>query len=257
MDLGLDGRRAIVTGGSRGIGRAIAEALAAEGVDVATCARGEDDLQRAVKELEERGVRARGWPVDVSDVAAYTEWLEEAVDWLGGLDVFVGNAANMKPPETYADTWHHEYQTNLMHCVHGVENLAPHLSASPAGAVVLVSSAGALVYWEPPVPNIEGYAALKAALIQYAAQKAHQLGPQGVRVNTVAPGTTYFPGGVWHMMEQQAPEVFEAACRRPALGRMARPEEVGRTVAFLASDAASYITGSNVRVDGGWEHIDF
>lgn len=257
MQLGLEGRRAIVTGGSRGIGLAINEALAGEGANVATCARGEEDLQRAVKELEQKGVRARGWSVDVAHAESYTVWLEEAVGWLGGVDIFVGNAGAMRPPKTYADTWHWEFQTNLMHCVHGVETLQTHLSASPGGAAVLISSAGALVYWDPPVPNIEGYAALKAALIHYAAQKAHQLGPKGVRVNTVAPGVTYFPGGVWSQVEQQAPEVFESAEQKPALGRMGQPEEVARTVAFLVSDAASYITGSNVRVDGGWDHIDF
>lgn len=257
MKLELEGRRAIITGGSRGIGRAIAETLADEGVDIATCARGEDDLQAAVKECLQRGVRAQGWCVDVTDKEAYTAWLEEAVAWLGGLDVFVGNASTMRPPETYEDGWQLVYESNVMSCVHGLETAAAPLAASPGGAAVLISSAAAVAYWEPPIAHLEGYGALKAALVNYAAQKAYQLAPQGVRVNSVTPGTIYFPGGVWHMMEQQVPEVYAAACQRPALQRMGTPEEVANTVTFLVSEAASYITGANIRVDGGWGAIGY
>lgn len=257
MELGLDGRRAIVTGASRGIGRAIAGALAAEGVDVAVCARGEADLQQAVKELEAREVRARGWPIDVGQRDAYLEWLDEAVDWLGGLDAFVANVSALSPADDLEGAWRRFYEVDLMHCVRGLERLTDALISSDAGSVVLVSSGSALI-------NIghgeqgEGYSAMKAALISYAAQKAQQLGPRGVRVNTITPGPILFDDGVWDQVRRNDPDFFQRVVGKGPLGRLGNPDEVGAAVTFLLSSAASFITGSNLRIDGGlMESVDF
>lgn len=252
-----EARRAVVTGGSRGIGRAIAQALADDGVDVATCARGEHHLEQAVKELRTRGVRARGWPVDVGDRDAYERWLDEAISWLGGLDVFVANVSALSPAEDLEQSWRRFYEVDLMHAVRGLEHVTDALSTSDAGAAVFVSSASALInigHGE----NGQGYSAMKAALINYAAQKAQELGSRGVRVNTVTPGPIQFEGGFWDRVRHDDPDFFQMVVSKGPLGRLGRPEEVGAAVAFLASPAASFITGANLRIDGGlMESVDF
>jgi NAD(P)-dependent dehydrogenase (short-subunit alcohol dehydrogenase family) len=246
MELG--GRRAVVTGGSRGIGYAIADHLAREGVDVAICARSEPGVQRAVARLAEHGSRVFGAAVDVSDAKGYRLWLASAIDEFGGLDVFVANVA-LPAAEGGDAAWYTSFEIDLMHAVRGLEAVEEALADSDVGSAVLIATASAILNEVPA--GEEAYGALKAAMISFMSQKAQQLGPRGVRVNSVSPGPIYFEGGFWHQIETEDPETFAAVSAQPALRRLGTDTEVARLVTFLASPAASYITGANVRIDGG------
>jgi NAD(P)-dependent dehydrogenase (short-subunit alcohol dehydrogenase family) len=246
MDLGLSGKKALVTAASRGIGLAIARALADAGADVALCARAAGGLESAKKELEARGVRVFTKPVDVSDGAALKAFVAEAGAALGGLDVFVSNASGGGGMGENA--WQANFEIDVMSAARGVEAALPFLTRSEAGAVVFISSTAALEYLGVPQP----YNAMKAALIAHASDLAQALAPKGVRVNTVSPGPIYFEGGNWQMIQQAMKPVYERALGQCALGRMGTPEEVARAVVFLASPAASYVTGANLVVDGGF-----
>lgn len=247
MDLGLSGARAIITGGSRGIGLAIAKQLVAEGASVAICARGADGVAAAVAQL---GDHAWGEAVDVSDAEAYTGWLDRAIDHFDGCDIFIGNVALFGSPDAdLADLWRSAFEIDLMHCVTGTAHLMPTLEASDRGAVVFTSSVSSTLNIGGPE---EGpYGAMKAALVSYAGKIAEAAGPAGVRVNCVSPGPILFDGGIWDEVRSTEPELFAMVEQMPALQRMGTAEEVAQTVAFLASPAASYTTGTSVRVDGG------
>ncbi len=248
MELGLKGKRAIVTGGSRGIGLAIAKQLAEEGADISICARSEATVKEAVAKLEAHGVRAFGAAVDVADAAAYRRWLASAVEELGGLDIFVANVA-LPSSEGGDAAWYTSFEVDLMHAVRGLEAVEEALAAGDAGSAVLIATAS--VNLNEVAPGGESYGALKAAMISFMSQKAQQLGPRGVRVNSVSPGPIYFSGGFWQEVEATDPETFAAVSQQPALQRMGTDVEVARLVTFLASPAAGYITGANVRIDGG------
>jgi NAD(P)-dependent dehydrogenase (short-subunit alcohol dehydrogenase family) len=257
MDLGLEGRKAIITGGTRGIGHTIARTLLDEGVDVAICARSGTAVAEAIDELSTHagGATVTGAAVDVGDRVAYRAWLEAAADELGGVDIFIGNVAYT--PDADEDTrWQAAFDIDLGHCVVGCRTLLPHLAQSDAGAVVLISSVAAVM---AELPEGEGpYGAMKAALVSYAAQLAHRAAQTGTRVNTVLPGPTVFEGGVWDQIRRDDPDTFAAAEAMTALGRLATPEEIARVVVFLAGPAASYVTGANWRVDGGiLKHANF
>ncbi len=250
MDLRLKGRKAIITGGTRGIGFAIARTFLDEGVDVAICARSSTAVAEAIDVLsaDAGGANVTGAAVDVGDRGAYQAWLEATADELGGIDIFVGNVAYT--PDADEDTrWKAAFDVDLGHCIVGCRTLLPRLAESDAGAVVLISSVAAVM---AELPEGEGpYGAMKAALVSYAAQFAHRAAPTGTRVNTVLPGPTVFDGGVWDQIRTDDPDNYAAAESMPALGRLATPEEIARVVVFLASPAASYVTGANWRVDGG------
>ena len=245
MDLGLQGKRAIVTGGTRGIGLAIAKTLMAEGASVAICARSADGVEEAVAEL---GGDAWGEAVDVANTDEYTAWLGRATEHLGGLDIFIGNVA-FTPDADAEARWQAAFEIDLMHCVRGCDAVLPALAASDAGAVVLVSSVSNVMA-ELPAEE-QAYGAMKAAMVSFAGQLAQSAAADGVRVNSVSPGPVFFEGGVWDEIKSADPEFFEFALGLPALGRMGVPEEVAKTVAFLASPASSFTTGANVRIDGG------
>jgi 3-oxoacyl-[acyl-carrier protein] reductase len=246
MDLGLAGRRALVTAATRGIGLAIARELAAQGAHVAICARGEAGLESARKELEARGVAVFARAADVADGEALRAFVTDAGEALGGLDVLVCNAsagAGMGEP-----AWTASFEIDVLHSARAVEAALPLLSRSDAGSVVFLSSTAALEYLGVPQP----YNAMKAALVTHANDLSQALAPRGIRVNVVSPGPIWFEGGSWQMIQQTMPQIYERTLAQCALGRMGTPEEVARCVVFLASPAASLVTGANLVADGGF-----
>lgn len=246
MDLDLKGKKAIVTGGTRGIGRAIAELLAAEGVDVAICARNREQIDETVAALGRNGVKAWGRPVDVADTAALRGWIADAAAALGGLDIFVSNVSALAVATDEA-TWRKSFDIDVMGTVVGVDTALPLLEKAGGGAIVIIGSVAAVEVVGPTRP----YNAVKAALLPYMKSTARNYAGKNIRINMVSPGTVYFKGGVWHQREQQQPDFFKAALARNPMRRMGRPDEVADAVVFLASARASFITGTNLIIDGG------
>lgn len=248
MDLGLKGKRAIVTGGTRGIGRAIADTLAAEGADVAICARKADEVGAAVAALSARGVKAFGAVVDIADAAALKAWVDGATGQLGGLDVLVCNASALVQGNS-EDAWTKMFAIDVMGVQRAIGAAMPHLEAAAGSsgdaAVVIISSVSAA---ETATAN--AYGALKASQIHFAKGLAKEKAKLHVRVNVVSPGTVYFKGGVWHQVEQGMPELFKTTLARNPTGRMATPQEVANAAVFLASPVSAFTTGINFVVDG-------
>jgi 3-oxoacyl-[acyl-carrier protein] reductase len=245
MDLQLNGRKALVTGASRGIGRAIAIELAREGCDLALCARGTEALEALAKEL---GGTVYTQAVDVADEQAVAGFVDTAAEQLSGLDIVISNvsAGGLKGP----DQWRLSFEADLLAFVRITEAALPHLERSDAAAIVAVGTTSAFDTLPPASPN--SYAAFKAAVLEHASQLGHALAPKGIRVNTVSPGPIDFPGGAWDSLHERRPEFYEGIRARIPVGRLGRAEEVARAVTFLASPAAGFCTAVNLVVDGGF-----
>jgi len=248
MDLGLKGKKAIITGSTRGIGRAIAEHLAAEGVDVGIGARDEEATKKAGAEIKEKySVNVFAKPVNVKDSEDYKAWLLEASEALGGVDIFVPNVSGGGGMDSEKNWWRN-FEIDVMHTVRGCETLLPQLKASDAGSIVIIGSTNAVETFMGPM----AYNAMKAALITYSKQLSQFVAKKGVRVNTVSPGPIYFEGGAWEMIKGAVPKMYESTLEQIPAGRMGTPEEVARVVTFLASPAASLVTGVNLVADNGF-----
>jgi 3-oxoacyl-[acyl-carrier protein] reductase len=249
MDLQLKGKKAIVTGASRGIGRAIAETLAAEGCDVAICARGQAGVDEVVGSLTAKGVKAFGAAVDIADGPALKTWITEAAERLGGLDVLVSNASALTRGAG-EDDWKAMYDVDLMGAVRALEAARPFLEKAGAehgdAAFIITSSVSAA---EASAPG--AYGAIKAALIHFAKGVAREAAPRHLRCNVVSPGTVLFDGGVWGVTRDRAPDFFKMMIARNPTGRMGTPEEIAAATVFLASPLSAFTTGINMVVDGG------
>ena len=248
MDLGLKGKRIIVTGGSKGIGKTIIDTLVAEGAVVATCARGQEALNESLANWEAAGGTVYGSAVDVTDKTAFAEWFENSVSTMGGLDIFISNVST-RISSKGEQRWLENFDVDFMQHVRATELAISHLKEGNEPSCVFVSTIAANM--ANIIPMEREYGAMKAALNAYASQLAHRLASHGVRSNIVSPGPIDFTGGFWDQVKNAKPELYKAASQLSALQRHGSPEEVANAVVFLASPAASYITGANLRVDGG------
>ena len=248
MDLQLRGKTAVVTGGSRGIGRAIAECFADEGANVAICARNAAPVAEVVKALQGRGVKAWGQAVDIADGPALKAFVTEAGEQLGGVDILVSNASAMVQGNREAD-WKAMLDIDMLGAVRTFEAAKPLLEAAAKAngdaAFLIISSVSAAQTDSP-----SSYGAMKAALIHFAKGVAREDASKGLRCNVISPGAVYFEGGFWGNVKTQNPAFFESTLKRNPTGRLATPEEIAAATVFLASPRSAFTTGINMLVDG-------
>jgi 3-oxoacyl-[acyl-carrier protein] reductase len=250
VDLSLDNKIALITGGSRGLGLASARALAAEGCNVAICARGTERLAAAAAEIETVAPgRVAAIQADVSTPAGVELVISRTVDAFGGIDILVNNvgrAGGSTLLETSDADWQAAIDETLFPAIRASRLAVPHMRARGGGVILIIAS----IYGREAGGRMT-YNAVKAAEISLAKALAAQLAPMNIRVNSIAPGSILFPGGSWHARQQADPEGIADFVRREfPFGRFGRPEEIANVVAFLASDKASWISGASVVVDG-------
>jgi 3-oxoacyl-[acyl-carrier protein] reductase len=246
MDLGLKGKKVIVTGASRGIGLSIADTFAKEGADVSICARGAETLEAARKKIAARGTKVHAKTCDVSDADALTAYIEAAAGALGGLNILVNNPSGFGRTDD-EEGWRLGLDVDLMALVRGSWAAVPHIEKAGGGAIIHTSSISGLTSSLRTPP----YGAVKAAVIQYTKTQALQLAPKNIRVNCLAPGSIEFPGGTWDDAKKNNPKLYDGIKRSIPFGRLGEPDEVANLAVFLASDAASWVTGVTIAVDGG------
>lgn len=247
MDLGLSGKKAVITGATRGIGRAIANLLADEGVSLAICARDKDSVTQAVKELSAKGVKVTGAAVDVADKESLQAWITSAGKELGVIDIFVPNVSAGGGSVDEAG-WMKNFNVDLLGTTRGIEAAMPFLEKSDAASIVVIGSVAAVEEFMMP----QTYNAIKAAVIVHAQQLALALGGKGIRVNCVSPGPVYIEGGDWDYIKNNLPQIYDATVAKIPRGTLGSAQEIANAVVFLASPAASLITGVNLVADGGY-----
>lgn len=247
MELGLRGRKAIVTGGTRGIGRSVAELLSREGCDLAICARGAERLDTTIAELKGNGGKVFGEAFNARDAEAYRSWVTKSCEQLGGLDVLVASLSAGGGMDSERN-WYRNFEIDLMSVVRGVEIALPFLKKSDSASIVIVGTMAASETFAGPM----AYNAVKAALITYSKQLSQVLAKRNIRVNCVSPGPTVFPGSAWEMVQTASKKLYSSVIRQQPQRRMATADEIAKSIVFMASPAASWVNGSHLLVDGGF-----
>ena len=247
MDLGLKGKTVAVAGATRGIGRAIAKAFAAEGCNVGLCARGADGLARVLAELSDQGVAACGAVADVRDRDAVKRWIDGVATELGGLHGLVANVSAFAVANE-PEAWRDAFEVDLMGTIHCVDAALPYMEAAGGGAIVVVGSTAAVETLGPGRP----YDAPKTAQITYVKSQSLGYAAKNIRFNVVSPGTTYFEGRRWDQVKAADPARYQDFVERNPTSRMGTPEEIANAVVFIASARASFILSANLIVDGGF-----
>ena len=246
MNIDLAGKRAIVAGGSRGIGRAIALAVADSGAGVSICARGPERLAATREEIARHGRKAHSAVCDLADAAAIPGYIEDAAAALGGIDILVNNASGFGASDDETG-WAVSVSVDLMATVRAIRTALPHLEKSGSGAILNISSISGL----RATPRTPPYAAVKAAVVNYTLTEAAALARKGIRVNCIAPGSIEFPGGTWERARLNNPDLYGRILRSIPFGRLGKPEEVAQVALFLCSPLAGWVTGQTIAVDGG------
>jgi 3-oxoacyl-[acyl-carrier protein] reductase len=246
MHMNLQGKRVVVAGGSRGIGRSIALGFAAAGAGVSICARGRAALDATSAEITAQGAKLHSAICDLADKDAIATYIAAAADSLGGIDVLVNNASGFGVADDEAG-WAKGLSIDLMATVRASQAAVPFIEKRGGGAILNISS----ISGYRASARTPSYAAVKAALINYTMSQALMLAPKKIRVNAIAPGSIEFPGGIWAERKAANPQLYQAVLRSIPWGRLGKPEEVANAALFLCSDAGSWVTGQTLAVDGG------
>lgn len=246
MQISFKGKRVVVAGGSRGIGRSIALGFAGAGAAVSICARGQAGLDATAAEIRALGVKAHAAPCDLADKTAIDGYIAAAAEALGGIDILINNASGFGGGDT-EDGWKKGLDVDVMATVRASNAALAHIERSGGGAILNISSISGLA----ASTRTPSYAAVKAAVINYTMSQALMLAPKQIRVNAIAPGSIEFPGGMWEERKNSSPQLYNAILKSIPWGRLGRPEEIATAALFLCSDAASWVTGQTLVVDGG------
>lgn len=245
MKLDLKGKNAVITGASKGIGKSIALNLAEEGANIAFCARGEEALRATEKELIKKGVSVFAQSCDIGKAENFDAFMDAAKDKFGQIDILVNNVSALSLGDEYSD-WENSINIDLLGSVRATRKVIPWMMESGSGNILFISSASGLEAGSPPA-----YAAAKAALISYSKTLAVQLAPKKIRVNTIAPGSVEFSGGLWELTKEQNRPFYDKMLSTIPSGRMGTPDEIGKVAAFMVSPCASWVIGTCLAVDGG------
>jgi 3-oxoacyl-[acyl-carrier protein] reductase len=246
MQISFKGKRVVVAGGSRGIGRSIALGFAGAGASVSICARGEAALEATAAEIKALGPKAHAASCDLADGQAIAAYIAAAAASLGGIDILVNNASGFGGGDT-EEGWKKGFDIDVMATVRASQAAIPHIEGSGGGAILNISSISGL----GASARSTSYAAVKAAVINYTMSQGLMLTPKKIRVNAIAPGSIEFPGGLWDLSKTQNPQLYNAILKSIPWGRLGKPEEIANAALFLCSDQASWITGQTLTVDGG------